>query len=129
VASPDSPSGIAVLSTTLFVQGIHVMASIGVHHRERGHKQPLLIDVELIVARVSDDRIEETIDYGLVLVAVTDTINEGHIDLVEIFAERVGERLLAHDAIEALTIRVTKPQALIPHADAAGVELHLRRGG
>jgi dihydroneopterin aldolase len=124
---PDPEPGVAVLTTRLFVHGLRVMASIGVHHRERGHVQPLLIDVELEVARVLRDAIEETFDYSLIQIAVAETIAEGHIDLVEIFAEHVGRRLFAHGAIKALMIRVAKPHALIPHAAAAGVELHLRR--
>lgn len=127
MASPDLAPRASVLTTRLFVRGLRAMAPIGVHHRERGRTQPLLIDVEMEIAPVRQDRIEETVDYDLVRIAVIETIAEGHVDLVEIFAERVGRRLFAYGAIEALTIRVAKPQALSPDADAAGVELHLRR--
>jgi dihydroneopterin aldolase len=127
VASPDHAPDVTVVTTRLFVRGVRAMASIGIHHRERTQRQQVVIDVELTVAQVGRDRIEETTDYGLVLIAVTETIAEGHVDLVEIFAERIGRCLLVHNAIEAITVRVTKPQALIPDADAAGVEIHLRR--
>jgi len=124
MASPEP----IVDSTLLFVRGLRVLAPIGIHPHERGTLQSLILDLEMEVARVAADRIEETFDYERVRDAVQGVIASGHIALVECFAERIAHVLLASGNIERLLIRVTKPTALAPDADGAGCELRLRRG-
>jgi dihydroneopterin aldolase len=48
---------------------------------------------------------------------------EGHIDLVETFAERLAQACFADDRVTRARVRVEKPLALAPHAAAAGVEI------
>lgn len=123
------PAGLpAVMTTRLFVRGMSVMASIGVHAHERRAPQQLVIDVEMDVPAIAADRLEHSFDYARVGDAVWSVIDEGHVDLVESFAERVAHRLFAVGRIDRLMIRVTKPAALKPDAACAGVELYLRRG-
>ncbi|PTQ13522.1 dihydroneopterin aldolase [Sphingomonas oleivorans] len=104
------------------------MAHIGVHPHERGRAQQLLIDLDMDIAPVPEDRIGATFDYERVRDALAATLACGHIELVESFAERMGRALLAAPGIEAIEIRVTKPAALAPDAEAAGVLLRMRRG-
>ena len=57
------------ISTRIFVKGLLIQASIGVHPHEYEATQPIIIDVELDMADMDlpkDDRLHETLDYGLV---------------------------------------------------------------
>lgn len=120
----------AVIETTrLFVRALRVVAPIGIHPHERIAPQPLVIDVEMDVPPVAADRIEATFDYALVREAAHAVIAGGHIDLVETFAERIARRLLAVGDVVSVRIRVAKPAALAPDAEAAGVELVMRSDG
>ena len=51
----------------------------------------------------------------------------GHVRLIETFAQRLAEALLAEPAAARVRVRIEKPQALAPRADAAGVEVTLAR--
>jgi dihydroneopterin aldolase len=115
-------------ATRLFVRALRVIAPIGIHPHERLAPQPLVLDVEMTIAPVRADRIDATFDYARVRDAAHAVIATGHIDLVESFAERVARILFETGDVERITIRVSKPAALAPDADAAGVELHMRRG-
>jgi len=57
------------VSTRIFVKGLMIQASIGVHPHEYEATQPIIIDVELDMADMNlpkEDRLHETLDYGLV---------------------------------------------------------------
>lgn len=123
---PTIAPGAVVETTRLFVRALEVMAPIGVYPQERLSPQRLVIDVEMEIAPVSTDRLEATFDYGRVGEVVASVIAEGHSDLIESFARRVGERLLASGPLRHLVIRVEKPGALAPAALAASVELRMR---
>ncbi|WP_232476122.1 dihydroneopterin aldolase [Flavisphingomonas formosensis] len=115
-------------TTRLFVRALRVVASIGIHPHERIAPQPLILDVEMDVPPVAADRIGATYDYALVRDAAHAVIADGHIDLVETFAERIARRLFGAGDVEVVRIRVAKPAALVPDAETAGVELRMRRG-
>ncbi|EGD59441.1 dihydroneopterin aldolase [Novosphingobium nitrogenifigens DSM 19370] len=125
-AVPAPEAGLMVETTRLFVRGLEVMASIGVYPQEKQAPQRLVIDVDMDIAPVDSDSIGATFDYDHVRTAVEAVIAQGHHDLIETFARHVGERLFALGALRALRIRIEKPAALAPYAQAAGVELCLR---
>ena len=50
----------------VFVRGLRLEASIGVHPHEHGRTQPILIDVELDAELALDGRLESTINYAAV---------------------------------------------------------------
>ena len=53
---------------------------------------------------------------------------QGHVDLVETFAWGLARELLGDARVLRARVRVEKPQALAPDAQAAGVEVVLARG-
>lgn len=116
--------------TNIFVQGLEVLASIGVHPHEHETAQPIIIDVKLdmgALAAPEDDRLAETLDYSVVADKAAEFAQEAHVQLVETLANRIAEWALNTDArVLAATVRISKPHALI-NADAAGVELTLVR--
>lgn len=122
--TPFEPVAAArVVVTKVFVRGLRVEAEIGVYAHERGHTQPLIVDVELDVSAIHAERLAETVNYELIAKDARAIAAEGHIALVEAFAERLAERCLADPRVTRARVRVEKPLALAPDAQAAGVEI------
>ena len=119
-------SGRAVASK-VFVTGVKVQAEIGVYRHEIGRVQPLVVDVELDVPTAGAERLSETLNYETILQAARAVAGAGHIELVETFAERLGQACLADPRVTRARVRVEKPLALAPDAVAAGVEITIVR--
>ena len=117
-----------IAATTVFVRGLALDAEIGLYPHEHGRTQPLIVDVELTVEVRDWDHITHTINYERVLKHAQAIIAEGHIGLVETFAERLARACIAEPRVTRVRVRVEKPQALAPHAAAAGVEIVAQRG-
>ena len=114
-------------ASKVFVTGVKVQAEIGVYRHEIGRVQPLIVDVELDIPTDAADRLSHTFNYEGILQAAQDVAGGGHIALVETFAHRLAERLLADSRVSRARVRVEKPLALAPDAVAAGVEITLER--
>ena len=114
------------VSTRIFVKGLSIQASIGVHAHEYEATQPIIIDVELDMADMvlpEQDRLAETLDYGLVAGKCEELAQEAHVQLVETVAERIANWALEVDQrVQSVAVRIAKPQALLK-ADTAGVEV------
>lgn len=117
-----------IVAATVFVRGLTLDAEIGLYPHEHGRTQPLIVDVELTVEVRDWDHITHTINYERVLKHAQTIIAEGHIGLVETFAERLARVCIAEPRVTRVRVRVEKPQALAPHAAAAGVEIVAQRG-
>jgi dihydroneopterin aldolase len=113
--------------TKVFVTGLKVQAEIGVYRHEIGRVQPLVVDVELDVPSAGSERLSETLNYETILDAARSIASQGHIELVETFAERLARACLADGRVTRARVRVEKPLALAPDAVAAGVEITLVR--
>ncbi|HEV2532090.1 dihydroneopterin aldolase [Phenylobacterium sp.] len=116
-----------VTSSKVFVTGLNVQAGIGVYRHEIGKVQPLIVDVELDVPTAGAERLADTLNYETILQAAQAVAAEGHIALVETFAERLARACLADTRVTRARVRVEKPLALAPHAVGAGVEIILER--
>jgi len=114
--------------TKIFVTGLKVEAEIGVYAHEKGRAQPLVVDVELDVPSAGTRKLSETVNYEMVGEAARAIVAEGHIVLVEDFAERLARACLLDERVMRARVRVEKPLALAPHAAAAGVEITVVRG-
>lgn len=122
------PALAKVIVTKVFVRGLKVEAWIGVYDHEHGRQQPLVIDVELDVAASHCEQLGDTVNYETILQAAQGIAAEGHIDLVETFAERLAQACFDDSRVTRARVRVEKPLALAPHAAAAGVEITAVRG-
>ena len=122
--TPFEPVAAArIVVARVFVRGLKVEAEVGVYAHERGHTQPLVVDVELDVTTARAEHLSQTVNYETIAAAARDLAAEGHIELVETFAERLAERCLVDPRVTRARVRVEKPMALAPHAEAAGVEI------
>ena len=129
-AHPTDQPGAAgrIVMTKIFVTGLKVEAEIGVYAHEKGRAQPLIVDVELDVPAAGIERLADTVNYEMVGEAARAIVAEGHIGLVEAFAERLARACLEDSRVMRARVRVEKPLALAPHAAAAGVEITVVRG-
>jgi len=126
---PPTPAAAGrIVMTKIFVTGLKVEAEIGVYAHEKGRAQPLVVDVELDVPSAGTRKLVDTVNYEMVGEAARAIVAEGHISLVEDFAERLARACLADARVMRARVRVEKPMALAPHAAAAGVEITVVRG-
>ena len=126
-AAPAEPSP-RIVSLKVFVRALRVDAEIGVNADEYGRSQPLMIDVELdLTPPERCEHIAETVNYEMVVEQARLLAGAGHVKLIETFAQRLAEAMLASPQVERARVRIEKPQALAAYAQAAGVEITLAR--
>ncbi|MGF1461888.1 MAG: dihydroneopterin aldolase [Maricaulaceae bacterium] len=116
--------------TTVFVRGLRVDASIGVHPHEHETVQPILIDIAVDLGAYpgpKEDRLAEVLDYQTLADKAETFARAGHVQLVETLAERIAAWCLRDSRAVEVRVRIEKPQAL-GAAAAAGVEIVRRRG-
>jgi dihydroneopterin aldolase len=124
LAENTAPQDLArVIVTKVFVRGLKVDAEIGVYDHEYGRQQSLIVDVELDVAASHFERLGDTVNYGRIGEAARAIAAEGHVGLVETFAERLAQACFFDPRVTRARVRIEKPAALAPHAAAAGVEI------
>jgi len=126
--APPPDGQLRVAMTRVFVTGLRVQAEIGVYRHEIGRLQPLHVDVELDVPSAGAGRLAETLNYETILEAARAIAAQGHIELVETFADRLARACLADRRVTRARVRVEKPLALAPDAVGAGAEIVLVRG-
>jgi dihydroneopterin aldolase len=114
-------------SAKVFVRGLRLDAEIGVHDHEYGRTQLLIVDVELDVAVKGWDRLHDIFNYEVIAAKAKSVAGEGHFQLVEAFAGRIGRLCLQDPRVIRARVRVEKPSALAPDAEAAGAEIVLVR--
>lgn len=107
---------------TVFVRGLRIEAGIGVYDHEHGRLQTLIIDVTLDLGAQPVERLSDTVNYETIAEAARAIVAEGHVGLVETFAERLALDCLKDSRIRRVTVRIEKPGAL-QSVDAAGCEL------
>ena len=125
--APVPAATLRVVGAKVFVRGLKVEAEIGVYAHEHGRRQPLVIDVELDAAVAGAERLADTLNYETVASAARDLAESGHWQLVETFAERLAEAMFADPRVSRARVRIEKPLALAPVAEAAGVEIVIVR--
>lgn len=125
---PSIVPGVASRFTKVFVRGLLLQAEVGVYDHEHGRRQPLVVDVDILIAAAGFEHIADTVNYETVRDRAKALAAEGHWKLVETFAERLGHALIDNPRVVSVRVRVEKPQALAPDAEAAGVEITLERG-
>lgn len=125
---PPPQSEPRAVMSKVFVTGLKVEAEIGAYAHEVGRRQPLIVDVELDAPVAGAVRLSQTVNYEKIVKAAKAIAAEGHVELVETFAERLARACLSDPRVTRARVRVEKPLALAPDAAAAGVEVTLVRG-
>ena len=110
----------------IFVRALRLDIEIGVHLHEHGRVQPVVVDVEIDIPPGPVTRLHDTVDYQAVVERAKAIAAEGHVMLVETFADRLGRELFADERVFRVRVRVEKPEALA-EAAAAGADVVLER--
>lgn len=115
------------------LHGLRLVASVGALPEEHGRRQPVEVDLELVVdlakAGASDD-LADTVDYGLVCQHVEQLVVGGtHTVLLEALAEKIAKRVLGIDErITGVTVALRKLRPPVPQDLAtSGVRIMRRR--
>jgi dihydroneopterin aldolase len=124
-STPHSP--VLLSGLNVFVRALRLDTEIGLYPHERGRAQPLFIDIELELSPHHVGGIGDTVNYETLAAKARALAAEGHVELVETFAERLVAACLEDPRALTARVRIEKPEAL-PGAAAAGVEIVARRG-
>jgi dihydroneopterin aldolase/2-amino-4-hydroxy-6-hydroxymethyldihydropteridine diphosphokinase len=111
------------------IQGLRVVAVVGVLSHEREAAQPLRVDLSLEVDLRDagrSDELGDTANYGAVAERVASLVREAKDLLLERLAHRVAEEVLAFDRVDAVEVTVTKLRPPIPE-DVEATAVQIRR--
>ena len=120
------------MTDRILIEGLEVACIVGIRPPERIRKQlvRLTIDLGLDLSRAGrSGKIAHTINYSRVAQEVTSLLQFRAYRLIEGATEELSATLLAvHPALERVTLRVEKPEALRGRARFASVEVTRLRG-
>lgn len=113
------------------LRGLAVLALCGVLPEERVRRQPFTVDLEVVTdlraAGASDDLVD-TIDYGALCADIDALAQHEQYALLERFAQRIAEVVLADPRVDAVTVSVRKMRPPVPQQlDTSGVRIHRER--
>ncbi len=113
------------------LRGLSVLALCGVLPEERVRRQPFTVDLDVFAdlreAGASDD-LDHTINYGELCELVDAIARDEQFGLLERFAQRIADAVLAAPRVEAVTVVVRKMRPPVPQQlDTSGVRIHRER--
>jgi dihydroneopterin aldolase / 2-amino-4-hydroxy-6-hydroxymethyldihydropteridine diphosphokinase len=120
------------MTDRIHLRGVEAVGFHGVLPYEKRDGQPFVVDVvldlDLTTAGATDD-LHDTVSYAEIAGEVMARITGPSFDLIERLAEVIGDDVLRHSLVDAVTVTVHKPQAPVGHpfSDVA-VEVHRERG-
>ena len=116
----------------VFLRDMVLQGRIGVHPHEHGRVQRVRINVDLGVAEEpggpARDELGLVVDYGRLARSVRETVQGGHVRLVETLAERIAESSFFDQRIRTVRVRVEKLD-VYEDAESVGVEIERHASG
>lgn len=114
----------------IYINGLHINASVGMLDHERLARQPLLVYGEFETDAsipVDDKNIDTVLDYRQLRSSLINDIANAHTDLLETLSERCLQTIMNDFAsVSYAKIRICKPQAF-DDIDAVCVEQTAKR--
>jgi len=113
----------------LAVRGVEAMGHHGVFDFERRDGQVFVVDLVIgLDTRVAarSDALQDTVDYGSLVVAVKRAIETDPVDLIEKLAQRIADLCLADPRVQWTEVTLHKPGAPI-EATFSDVTLTINR--
>jgi len=111
----------------IVLRGIRAMGRHGVLAEEQARAQPFEVDLRLeadLTTAAISDRLEDTVDYALVIEAVARTVELESYLLLERLADRIAGICISLKAVTAVEVTVRKLRPPIPvHVGSVGVTL------
>ncbi len=111
---------------TVILRGIRVNASLGILPWERQVRQPVEVDVDAEVdtsALLQTGDLLSGVDFSVVIEVVEAIAHDGHIDLVEVMADRIANAILDRTPARRVRVIVRKYSACACAAAHVGVEV------
>lgn len=108
---------------TIFLEQVKVQTKLGVPEWERTVPQTIILDIEIgydFSKACLSDAIEDTIDYGMVVSRIRETLGEHSFKLVEALGEHVCQLILQEFKAQSVKLKVSKP-GILPGLKALGV--------
>jgi len=108
---------------TIFLSEVKVQTKLGVPEWERMVAQTIILDIEIgydLGKACKSDDVADTIDYGLVVNRVRESLSEHSFQLVEALAEHLCQLILKEFNALSVKVKVAKP-AILPGLKALGV--------
>lgn len=109
----------------VIIRDLELLMSIGIYDHEKAQKQCVIVNIVLDVVSnkgKSVTSIDEVVSYEEIVNAVQHLANEGHIDLVETFAEDISDICLKDDKVLSADICIEKPD-IIKGSKSVGVRI------
>ena len=115
---------------TVILNGIRLNASVGTLSWERQVQQPVEVDVDAEVdtsALLQTGDLRNGVDFLAVIASVRGVVESGHIDLVEVMADRIARAVLDDTPAIRVRVQVRKYSACAGAAHHVGVEVRRER--
>jgi len=110
------------------LRGLRLSAFCGLLPEEGTRRQPFEVDLDVhadLSAPAASDDLADTVDYGSLTTAVAVVAADERFDLMERFAGRIAEVVLASDGVGTTTVVVRKLRPPVPEDLAtSGVRIH-----
>lgn len=107
----------------IFLSEVKVQTKLGVPEWERMTEQTIILDLEIAMPHgrsCQTDEIDDTIDYGVVVARIRQTLKDRSFKLVEALAEHLCQIVLNEFGAPWVKIKVAKP-GILPGVKALGV--------
>ena len=113
----------------VFIHDLVIKCLIGVHRHEQENMQRVRINLDLAVAEgdtpLTDD-LDQVVCYETIAENVRAIAAEGHVTLLETFAETIASMCLTDLRVLSVRVRIEKLEAL-KDAESVGVEIERDR--
>lgn len=107
----------------IFLDQVSVQTKLGVPDWERMREQTIILDIEIghdLSKACISDQVADTIDYGLVVNRIRESLKVNSFQLVETLAEHVCQLILHDFKALQVKVKVAKPE-ILPGLKALGV--------
>ena len=113
------------------IKGLRARGRHGVFEEEKRHGQTFVVDVSLerdLSAPAASDALGDTVDYGILAQQISHAVMSTRFDLIEALAGHIADLALADPSVEAVEVRIAKPEVPISvELDEVAVVLQRRR--
>lgn len=109
----------------IFLKDFKAKTKIGIYPWERIVAQTIQIDLEIALPNrkaCATDKIEDAIDYALIVHKINNILKEKHFSLLEALAEHIAQTLLADFKSTWVKIRIAK-LGVLPGVKKLGVQI------
>jgi FolB domain-containing protein len=112
------------------IQGLEVMARVGVSDAERAEPQRLLLDLRFAAVTHPErlnDELDQTVDYAAVTLRVSEIVAERPRKLIETLADDLSEILLQEFSLSWIEVTVRK--FILPQTESVSVSTRRESNG